>query len=160
MAIAGQVLPGKIAFAESRVKAVVAMSAPVPIGQVPLALAYGDIALPCLYITGTADNSIVATTKAPQRRLPFDYALGTDQYLVTFYGADHLMYSGGARDAVFQRLIAECSTAFWDAYLKDDARAKAWLTDGGINAHLGSIGWVEKKVGGGDKEAAVSKPRH
>ena len=97
MAIAGQVLPGRIAFAEHRVKAVVAMSAPVPLGQVPLPLAYGDISLPCLYITGTADNSIVATTTAPQRRLPFDYSARADEYLVTFYGADHLMYSGGRR---------------------------------------------------------------
>ena len=146
MALAGQVLPGQIAFAEHRVKAVVAMSAPVPLGQVPLPLAYGDISLPCLYITGTADNSIVATTTAPQRRLPFDYSAGADQYLVTFYGADHLMYSGGARDATFQRLIAECSTAFWDAYLKDDARAKEWLAEEGIKTHLESIGWVEKKL--------------
>jgi dienelactone hydrolase len=157
MALAGQVLPGQIAFAEHRVKAVVAMSAPVPLGQVPLPLAYGDMSLPCLYITGTADNSIVATTKAPQRRLPFDYSAGADQYLVTFYGADHLMYSGGARDATFQRLIAECSTAFWDAYLKDDARAKGWLADEGIKTHVGSIGWVERKLLGEDKQSQTAK---
>ena len=36
LALAGQVLPGRIAFAEPRVKAVVAMSSPVPLGQVPL----------------------------------------------------------------------------------------------------------------------------
>ena len=38
MALAGQVLPGQIAFAEHRVKAVVAMSAPVPLGTSPLAV--------------------------------------------------------------------------------------------------------------------------
>ncbi len=159
MALAGEVLPGQIAFAEPRVKAVVAMSAPVPLGEVPLPLAYGDISRPCMHITGTADNSIVATTTAPQRRLPFDYTAGPDQYLLTFYGADHLMYSGGTRDAVFQRQIAECSTAFWDAYLKNDARAKTWLADKGIDSHLGSIGWVEKKVSGGDRQAATLSPR-
>jgi dienelactone hydrolase len=157
MAMAGQVLPGQIAFAEHRVKAVVAMSAPVPLGQVPLPLAYGDISLPCLYITGTADNSIVATTTAPQRRLPFDYSAGADQYLVTFYGADHLMYSGGARDAAFQRQIAECSTAFWDAYLKDDAPARQWLAQDGIKNHLGSIGWVEKKLVADDQQTQTAK---
>ena len=147
MALAGQVLPGQITFPDPRVKAVVAMSTPVPLGQVPLDVAYGDVSRPCLYITGTADNSIVATTRASQRRLPFDHTQGADQYLVTFYGADHLMYTGSsARDATFQRLIAECSTAFWDAYLKDDAPARAWLAEGGIKSHLGAAGWVEKKL--------------
>ena len=101
---------------------------PVPLGQVPLDVAYGDLTTPCLHITGTADNSIVATTTASQRRLPFDHTRGADQYLITFFGADHLTYSGHVRkaerreDAVFHRLIAETSTAFWDAYLKDRRR--------------------------------------
>lgn len=152
LALAGQVLPGKLAFSEPRVKAIVAMSAPVPIGQVPLSLAYGNVSLPCLHITGTADNSIVATTQASQRRLPFDYVAGADQYLVTFYGADHMTCSGhirsanGTHDAMFQRLIAECSAAFWDAYLKNDAGAKAWLADQGLSTYLRTTARVEKKL--------------
>jgi hypothetical protein len=152
LALAGQVLPGQIAFEEPRVKAVVAMSSPVPLGQVPLDLAYGDVSRPCLHITGTADNSIVGTTQASQRRLPFDHTFGSDQYLITFYGADHMTYSGhiraanGVHDAMFQRLIAECSAVFWDAYLKDDAGAKAWLADEAMRAHLGAAGRVEKKL--------------
>ena len=151
LGIAGQVLPGQISFAEPRVKAIVAMSEPVPLGQVPLDIAYGDIALPCLHITGTADNSIVATTQAHQRRLPFDYTSAADQYLVTFLGADHMVYSGhlraanGPYDAMFQRLIAECSAVFWDAYLKNDAGAKAWLADGSLKAYLATTARVEKK---------------
>jgi predicted dienelactone hydrolase len=152
LALAGQVLPGKIAFEEPRVKAVVAMSAPVPLGQVPLTLAYGDVSLPCLHITGTADNSIVATTTAAQRRLPFDYTSGVDQYLITLRGADHQTYSGhilarnGTQDAMFQQMIAECSAAFWDAYLKDDHRAKQWLAGPGITDHLGARARVETKL--------------
>jgi predicted dienelactone hydrolase len=151
LALAGQVLPGRITFADPRVKAVVAMSSPVPLGQIPLDVAYGEISLPCLHITGTADNSIVGTTQASQRRLPFDYSSGGERYLVTFYGADHLTYSGHARgansagDAKFHRLMAECSAVFWDAYLKDDAGAKGWLAGGGIDAHLGPAARVEKK---------------
>jgi len=153
LALAGQVLPGQIAFVEPRVKAVVAMGTPVPLGQVPLNLAFDDISLPCLHITGTDDNSVVATTQASQRRLPFDHASGVDQYLITFRGADHMTYSGhaiqragGARDAMFQRLIAECSTVFWDAYLKQSDRAKTWLAGRGLNERLGSSGWAEKKL--------------
>ena len=148
-------MPGQQEFSEPRVKAVVAMSSPVPLGQVPLDVAFGNISRPCLHITGTADNSIVATTKASQRRLPFDHASGADQFLVTFYGADHMTYSGhiraanGTHDAMFQRLIAECSAVFWDAYLKDDAGAKAWLTGDGVRAHFGAAGWVEEKLATG-----------
>lgn len=152
LGLVGQVLPGRIAFAESRVKAVLAMSSPVPLGQIPLDVTYGDIALPCLHITGTADNSIVATTQAYQRRLPFDHTSGADQFLVTFYGADHMTYSGhiraanGTHDAMYQRRIAECSAIFWDAYLKDDANAKAWLAADGLKEYLASIARVEKKL--------------
>jgi predicted dienelactone hydrolase len=151
LALAGQVLPGQMAFPDKRVKAVVAMSSPVPLGQVPLDVAYGNVSLPLLHITGTADNSIVATTTASQRRLPFDYASGVDQYLITLIGADHLTYSGHARarngtnDAMFHRLMAESSAVYWDAYLKDSSEGKAWLADGGLVAYMGSAARVEKK---------------
>ena len=152
LGLVGQVLPGGLSFVEPRIKAVVAMSSPVPLGQVPLSLAYGDIASPCLHITGTADNSIVATTRASQRRLPFDHTSRGDQYLITFFGADHMTYSGhiraanGAHDAMFQRLIAECSAVFWDAYLKNDVGAKAWLSGQSLGAHVGGVGRVEEKL--------------
>jgi hypothetical protein len=152
LALAGQVLPGQIAFRETRVKAIVAMSSPVPLGQVPLSVAYGDISLPILHITGTADNSIVATTQASQRRLPFDYTSAVDQFLITLNGADHMTYSGhiraanGTHDAMFQRLIAESSVVFWDAYLKRSDKAKAWLAGEGLKTHLGTAGRVEKKL--------------
>ncbi len=152
LALAGQVLPGKLVFSESRLKAVVAMSSPVPLGQIPLAMAYGDVSLPCLHITGTADNSIVGTTQANQRRLPFDYSSTADRYLVTLIGADHMTYSGhiraanGGSDAMYQRLIAECSAAFWDAYLKDSGSAKQWLAGQGMKTYLGATARVEKKL--------------
>jgi predicted dienelactone hydrolase len=152
LALAGQVLPGRLSFPDRRVKAVVAMGEPVPLGQIPLDVAYAGVTTPCLHVTGTADNSIVATTTASQRRLPFDHARGADQYLVTFFGLDHLTYSGharkadGASDAMFHRLIAETSIAFWDAYLKGDADAKASLHADGLAARVGSAGRVEKKI--------------
>jgi predicted dienelactone hydrolase len=156
LAIAGQALPRRISLVDSRVKAVVAMSPPVPLGQVPLSTAYGGIRVPCLHITGTADDSVVGTTPAPLRRLPFDYIHGADQFLVTFTGGDHMIYSGhklpwpyGQKDALFQRLICISSTAFWDAYLKGDAGAWAWLTAGGLDGALGPAGRLEKKLDAG-----------
>jgi len=54
---------------------------------------------------------------------------------------------GGEKDAVFQGLIQTATTAFWDAYLKGDARAKAFLTGGGFEKVLGKDGTFEKKRG-------------
>ena len=149
--VAGEVLPGQGTFRDPRVKAVLAMSSPVPTGEA-LSQVYAGISVPCLHITGTADNSIVGTTQAYQRRLPFDHVSAADQFLITLNGADHLTYSGHSRranasnDAMFQRLIAESSTVFWDAYLKQSGTAKNWLAGSGIKSHLGAAGWVEKKL--------------
>jgi predicted dienelactone hydrolase len=151
LALAGQVLPGGVSFPDKRVKAVVAMSPPVPLGQVPLWAAYTDVSIPCLFITGTADNSIVGTTQAYQRRLPFDHVSAGDQYLITLNGADHMTYSGhiraanGGNDAMFQRLMADSSLVFWDAYLKHSDAAKTWLAGQGIESYLGRTGSVERK---------------
>jgi hypothetical protein len=51
----------------------------------------------------------------------------------------------GEKDALFQDLIRQSTTAFWDAYLKGDAEARAWLADGGFASILGADGRFEKK---------------
>jgi predicted dienelactone hydrolase len=158
MVLAGQALPGQITRPDPRVKAVVAMSPPVPQRGISLAEAYEHVHVPCLYMTGTQDDGLVGATKADQRRLPFDYTFGGDQYLLTFRGGDHMIYCGhvldrtrGQNDAFFQRLICVSSTAFMDAYLKDHPGMKTWMIAGGLNNTLGRHGWVERKLGGDDE---------
>jgi len=152
-------------FADPRVKAAIAMSAPVSAamkGQVDTT--YSRIKTPCFHMTGTLDTSPIADTPAEDRRIPYDHITGADQYLVTFEGGDHMVFSGvkrqnlaltglprgagGEKDAVFQDLIREGSTAFWDAYLRNDEKAKKWLADGGFEAALGKEGKFEKKPAG------------
>jgi predicted dienelactone hydrolase len=162
LVLAGQTLPGQITRPDPRVKAVVAMSPPVPQRGITLAEAYEQIHLPCLYMTGTQDDGLVGATKADQRRLPFEYTFGADQYLLTFRGADHMIYCGhvldrtrGQNDAMFQRLICISSTAFWDAYLKDHSGMRNWMIAGGLNTTIGRHGWVERKLGGNDEPGEV-----
>jgi predicted dienelactone hydrolase len=50
------------------------------------------------------------------------------------------------KDAVFHRLICAASTAFWEAYLRGDPKAKQWLAEGGFQKLLGSEGTFEKKL--------------
>ncbi len=152
LVVAGQNLGGESAeasLADPRVKAAIAMSAPVPRKRENFDRAYGSIHIPILHMTGTRDDSPLGETKAAERRVPYDHIHGADQYLVTFQGGDHMIFSGrlaGSRekDPLFQDLIRQGTTAFWDAYLKGDAEAKAWLAQG-YGAVLGKDGKLERK---------------
>jgi predicted dienelactone hydrolase len=163
LALAGQVLPGGIIEADPRISAVIAMSPPVPVGQVPLDIAYKDICVPCLFITGSEDNGIVGTTKAYQRRIPFDKISGADQYLAIFYGGDHLMYAGNLRqresekDARFQPYIRDAATLFWDAYLQEKPEAIVAMQGTGLSVILGSSASVEKKISSGENSHSARK---
>jgi len=156
LASAGQVFSGplgiKVSFADPRVKAAIPMSAPFNKGQDPKKC-FAKFATPCLHMTGTLDVSPIADTTVEQRRIPYDNIAGADQYLITFAGGDHMIFSGrganrpaAAKDAEFQRLICASSAAFWDAYLKNDANAKAWLADGQFEKLLGKDGTFENKM--------------
>ncbi|MCL6566831.1 MAG: hypothetical protein K6U09_10465, partial [Acidobacteriia bacterium] len=48
-------------------------------------------------------------------------------------------------DPVFHSLIRQATTAFWDAYLRNDTAARQWLADGGLEAVLGVHGVLKKK---------------
>lgn len=155
LAVAGQVFtpgPGRqTSLADPRVKAAIPMSAPAPADKRRLDEVYGKITIPCLHMTGTEDYSPIGDTQPDQRRLPFDHSQGSDQYLITFQDGDHAIFSGRgrllarAKDARFQELICSSSTAFWDAYLRGDAKAKAWLL-GRFKGTLGPDGKLEVKL--------------
>jgi len=152
LALAGQVLPGGIIDADHRICAVIAMSPAPPQGQVPLDIAYKYICVPCLYMTGSEDDGVIGSTKAYQRRIPFDNTFGADQYLAIFFGGDHMIYAGHIRqresekDARFQPLIRDASTLFWDAYLQEKPEAIVAMQGIGLNALLGPSASVEKKL--------------
>lgn len=146
---------------DPRIRACIAMSAPA--GRfLSDDAAYTEFTVPCLHMTGTLDESPIVGTTAKDRRIPFDSITKAEQYLVTFEGGDHMVFSGvrragrvaraaggGARpekDARFQDLIRMSTTAFWDAYLRDDANARAWLKDGGFAGILGRDGTFEVRM--------------
>ena len=146
-------------FRDERVKAAIAMSAP-PAAPRQRGRAYRHIRIPVLHMTGTLDDSPVSGAKAAERRIPFDRIDGAPQYLVTFEGGDHMVFSdrrwgtiaqqpgsGGdaSKDARFHDLIRQATTAFWDAYLRQDTAARRWLDEGGFRAVLGHDGTFEQK---------------
>lgn len=150
LAAAGQKLgPLGSRLADPRLKAGLAMSSPVP--RRMEGDTYRAIRMPILHMTGTEDKSPVSDTTPAQRRIPYDRISAPGQFLVTFNGGDHMIFSGRARsqadprDARFQELITLGSLAFWDAFLRDDAEAKTWLEKDGYTRALGSSAAFEHR---------------
>lgn len=151
--VAGQPLfspEGPLSFADSRVKAVLAMSTPVPTQHDTLAQAYSPIRVPVMHMTGTRDESPFGTTHVSDRRLPYDHISGVEQYLITLRDGDHMVFAGHKlalgdrrKDPLFQALIVRCSLLFWDAYLKSDAQARGELKQ--LKDTVGSQATVEMK---------------
>jgi len=148
--LAGQVPPdnGKSLY-DPRVKAVLAMSPPVRPMNISYREMYQPITAPTLFITGTNDDGIVGSTKAAQRRIPFDAMIQNQRYLITLDGGDHRMYGGrilsflgGRNDEKFQAAIVRSSTIFWRALLQDDPVARRvmdthdWASLVGIKATI------------------------
>jgi predicted dienelactone hydrolase len=154
LVVAGETL-GDRSFVDSRVKAAIPMSAPAPRLKSQYDAAFAKVKIPCFHMTGTKDNSPIGDTKAEERRVPFDHIHGVDQFLVTYEGGDHMIFSGrprrtgdASKDPIFHELICQSSLAFWNAYLKGDAQAKSWLADKGFETVLGANGKLESKLKG------------
>src|SRR5229473_5786187 len=102
---------------------------------------------PTMSMTGSNDTGVMGQL-ASWREDPFTYSPPGDKYLVFIDGAFHMSFTGAlaqgdnpqlARRPMMARLVGRtdqkavfdyvkiASVAFWDAYLKTDARAKAYL---------------------------------
>jgi predicted dienelactone hydrolase len=150
LAIAGQRFgPGERSLADPRVKAAIAMSAPVP--RRALERNYAGITIPIFHLTGTRDESPLSDTSAKDRRVPFDSIQNAPQLLITFQDGDHMIFSGRStafsaeKKSALLDAIRESTTRFWDAWLRDDAAAKSWLTNGSAKQALGKLGVLEQK---------------
>jgi hypothetical protein len=110
--------------------------------NIELVIASPVAQIPCMHMTGTLDKSLFGNTTAKDRRIPFDCIKATEQYLLIFNGGDHMIFSGrmnrndnSINDAHFQSLVKPATTAFWEAYLKDDLQAKTWLKSGDLKKY-------------------------
>ncbi|CAN5216810.1 acetylhydrolase [soil metagenome] len=126
-------------LADPRVKAVIAFS-PVVRNRVDAETQFGDVNVPFMSVTGTLDSETAGFRVAPDERVrPFYSMPAGGKYLVVFRHGDHAVfsgsgYSGGPRasEAVsaeprIVRASQALSLAFWDAYLKRNLSAEAWL---------------------------------
>lgn len=134
--LAGQTLIGK-SFSEPRVKAAVVMS-PSPPRLGDRNRAFTNLERPCFLMTGTLDDSPIGNTRPEDRRLVFPALPPGDKFELVLDKARHGAFSdrllpgeGTARNPNHHKVILALSTAFWDSYLRGDARAKEWLWGAG-----------------------------
>lgn len=136
-------------FTDPRLKVAIYLSPTCPRKTVDPSVAFEDIAVPGLHMTGTKDTSPIGETKIEDRRAAFDSISRADQYLVTIKKADHMVFNGRPRerkgDKAQQEVIAKASTYFLDAYLKHSSEALKWLHEAACQ-DLAKFGTYEQKT--------------
>lgn len=133
-AVSGQSLrAGDPRFTDPRIRAA------LPMSQSPQRLgdpgeAFGSVKIPWLLMTGTHDTAMIANLTPEMRAKVFPALPPGGKYELILDGAEHSAFTErplpgekNGRNPNHHRVILALSTAFWDAYLKGDAEAKAWL---------------------------------
>jgi len=121
-------------FADPRVKAVLCLSPQGP-GQFGLNdHSFDRISLPYIGMTGSLD-SLGPVASPAWHKIPFERSQPGDKFHVFIQGANHMSFITGrtlspthaAQGEAILGYTNSASLAFWDAYLKNDGRAKQYL---------------------------------
>jgi predicted dienelactone hydrolase len=105
--------------------------------------AFGGVTQPWLLMTGTKDGSPIGNTKPEDRIKVYPALPAGDKYECVLWEAEHSAFTGGrlrgergAKNPNHHRAMLALTTAFWDAYLRHDAQALAWLKGPGAKSVL------------------------
>jgi len=143
---AGLGAPDRIEVRDDRPRALLLLS---PQGKTQNGLtedSWKKMTRPMMVMTGSNDRGLMGQPVS-WRTEPFTYSPAGDKYLVFIDGAFHMSFTGMLTQPnnrlnnrpLLARMIAQTdqqaifdyvkigSLAFWDAYLKDDAKAKSYL---------------------------------
>ena len=152
-AVSGQSFPliGR-RFTDDRIKAAVIMSPGSPQGRRDATTAFADVAIPWLLMTGTKDTSLIGGQTVESRLAVFPALAPGGKYELVLHDAEHSAFTDRplpgdreARNPAHHRAILAISTAFWDATLRDDPAAQAWLDGDGPQSVLGQDDQWQKK---------------
>jgi len=131
-------------FADSRVRAALLLSPQGP-GEFGLNDHSWDLlSIPLMSMTGSLDKA--ANGEGPEwKKIPFDRCEPGDKYHVFIEGANHMSFISSrtllpARAAQGQMILGytnSAALAFWDAYLKADPAAKAYLQSDALPKYSG-----------------------
>jgi predicted dienelactone hydrolase len=164
---------GPQSLADPRVKAILQLSGQGRDQQGLHEHSWDHLKLPMMCVTGSLDRG--AQGQGPEwRRDPFQYSPPGDKYFLFIEGAHHGSFTGkmvagglpGAgrlqqltpeqRERLRERFrekdqntifewVKQATTAFWDAALKTDATAKAWLASDALMNQSGHQAGLERR---------------
>ncbi|MCC5848184.1 MAG: dienelactone hydrolase [Verrucomicrobia bacterium] len=133
---------GFLDFREPRIHAALMMSPSAPTVGTP-EQAFGQVKIPWMLMTGTRDGSGISGETPESRLLVYPALPPGGKYELVLKDAEHMTFGDRPlgpqrrpRNPNHHRVVLALSTAFWDAELKKDAAARAWLTEGGTAAVL------------------------
>jgi predicted dienelactone hydrolase len=136
-AVSGQKAMGRPLGTDPRIKAALVLSPSSPRAGQP-ASAFGSVKLPWMLMTGTDDLSPIGDIDMESRLAVFPALPTGDKFELVLNGAQHsvfndrdLMPRSQPNKPAHHKTILKLSTAFWDAYLRDDKSAKDWLQSDG-----------------------------
>ncbi len=133
LSVAGRMYPLHKNYYEPRITAFLALS-PQPARELSLEQTFGKLQVPIMCMTGTKDTSpIDAGVTAEARQAVYQAMPPGDKYQLVLAGGEHhafgdeRLWGRAARNPNHHPAIVAITTKFWQAYLEDDADAKAWL---------------------------------
>jgi predicted dienelactone hydrolase len=132
-------------FTDARISAAIAFSPSSPRHGDP-ATAFGSVKIPWLLMTGTKDTAPIGGQTVESRLEVYpQLPASIDRYELVLHNAEHSAFTDRAlpgdselRNPNHHRAILALSTAFWDAHLRDDTAAYAWLHGAGAKSVLES----------------------
>lgn len=140
--VSGEKIAGRPSFTDPRIQAAIAFSPSSPRQGDPQA-AFGAVKIPWLLMTGTQDVAPIGNADVPSRLAVFPALPPGGKYELVLHGAEHSAFTDRGlpgdrerRNPNHRRAILALSTAFWDAYLRHDPAARAWLDGPGPRSVL------------------------
>lgn len=138
-AVSGESFPiTGTSLTDKRIEAAIAFSPSSPRKGSDPKQAFGGVKIPWMLMTGTKDVAPIGDQDVKSRLAVFPALPAGGKYEVVLDNAEHSAFTDRAlpgdkepRNPNHHRVILALSTAFWDAYLRNDAAAKAWLDGDG-----------------------------
>jgi predicted dienelactone hydrolase len=139
-------------YRDERIKAIVAMSPPGPMFDVITEKSWVEMDKPMLLTTGTWDSNKQFWPDWQLHRMSFDTASPGENYALVTQGADHYLGNLICRlerenppqyDAL--EMLNAVTTAFLDAYIKDDAGAREFLQSDSLSTITGGFSTLQRR---------------
>lgn len=140
-------------YEDPRVTAVALLSGQGP-GEMLTEKSWEHFTKPFLVMTGSRDGPTRTGQPAVWRKKPYELSPPGDKYLMWVEGMDHgfggvsglkdglVKFQSNADHILYTKMV---TLAFWDAHLKGDAEAKAWLASDALASFSKGIAKMECK---------------